>query len=159
MNAQVISFKCVLKSKTGQVISSSFNRDVITAPQAESDFLIGLVRGLEGVQEGEKRMIQLSAEEAYGFYDPNKVKLYPNHFERPLKIGDFVALQSKSGETENYKVSGFKEDMLVLDGNHPLAGQDLIFEIETIAVREAKPEELEIPDTRLTGVKPGAFVH
>lgn len=146
MNAQVISFKCVLKSKTGQVISSSFNRDVITARQSESDFLEGLVRGLEGIQEGEKREISLSAAEAYGFYDPEKVIQIPKQtFNRKLKVGEFVAF-SIEGKSMNWKVDGFVDEMVVLDGNHPLAGQDLVFEIETVAVRPASPEDLANQD-------------
>jgi FKBP-type peptidyl-prolyl cis-trans isomerase SlyD len=143
MSIQVISFNCILKNKAGQIISSTFNREVITASMVPCDVLKGLAKGLQNLKKGEKRSIVLTAEEAYGFYEPTKVILYPRKkLPRELRVGEFIAIASKSGVTRSYKVVQFHHDMVNLDGNHPLAGQDLIFEIETLDVREATNEEI-----------------
>ena len=78
MHAQVVSFNCILKNKAGKLISSTFNRDVLTAIEGEENgMLSGLTKKLQNLKKGEKRCIELLAEEAYGLYDPKKVILFP----------------------------------------------------------------------------------
>lgn len=145
MSAQVISFNCILKNKIGHIISTTFNRDVITSTTTPPTILTGLVQGLHNLKKGEKRTIALSAEQAYGFYDPKKVILFPRKKigkEKSLTFGEPISIVGKSGMVRIYRVVEIYGDMVALDGNHPLAGQDLIFEIEAIEAREASPEEI-----------------
>lgn len=144
MPVQVISFNCLLKNKTGQVISTTFNRDVLTSQANADAMLIGLSKGLQNIKAGEKRTITVTAEEAYGFYDPKKVILFPkSKLPKNMLVGQTVSIAGKSGAIRTYKILEFHDGMVSLDGNHPLAGQDLIFEIEAIEVRDATPEEIE----------------
>jgi FKBP-type peptidyl-prolyl cis-trans isomerase SlyD len=168
MKARVISFNCVLRDPLGKVISSSFNHDVLaptapkrarkrtasiseplTAPQASHfDFhepLQGLVEGLQGLRKGERRQIFVSAEKAYGFYDPELVmqvsrRKFPQG--EALEIGFQVITQARDGECRVFRVIETDQSTVTLDGNHPLAGQDLCFDIEATATREATEEEL-----------------
>lgn len=145
MRAQIVSFKCLLKNTTGQLISSSFNRDVLTSISNEDLPLKGLARALQNLKKGEHRSIHLKAEEAYGFYDPSKVILFPlkkipDH--RNARPGQMVSILSKTGKVRTYRILQIHGTMVSLDGNHPLAGQDLIFEIEAIEAREATNEEI-----------------
>ncbi len=146
MQAQVVSFKCLLKNATGQVISSSFNRDVLTSLSGEGAPLKALSQALHGLEKGERRSIYLKAEEAYGFYDPSKVILFPlkkiPDFQN-VRPGQTVSIVSKSKKRRNYRVLQIHGEMVSLDENHPLAGQDLIFEIEAIEARDATPKEIE----------------
>ncbi len=145
MSVQVISFKCTLKNKVGNVISTTFNRDVITSTNAPQAILSGLVDGLQNLKKGEKRKITLTAEQAYGFYDPKKIVLFPRKKfgkEKSLQYGESVSVVTKSGLVKMYRVVELYGDMVALDGNHPLAGQDLIFEIETTDARDATPDEI-----------------
>lgn len=144
MSIQVISFNCILKNKAGQLISSTFNRDVLASPTSSEDaMLAGLSKGLQNLKKGEKRLIELRAEEAYGLYNPQKVILYPRKkLPQQIRIGGFVSITGKSGQVRSYKVLELHDNMVSLDGNHPLAGQDLIFEIEALEAREATLEEI-----------------
>lgn len=145
MSVQVISFKCTLKNKVGNVISTTYNRDVITSTNAPQAILSGLVDGLQNLKKGEKRKITLTAEQAYGFYDPKKIVLFPRKKfgkEKSLQYGESVSVVTKSGLVKMYRVVELYGDMVALDGNHPLAGQDLIFEIETTDARDATPDEI-----------------
>tara|TARA_B110001454_G_C12723340_1_gene436791 strand:+ start:8466 stop:8939 length:474 start_codon:yes stop_codon:yes gene_type:complete len=144
MSVQVISFKCVLKNKLGTVISSTFNRDVLTAGQNDpTSMLSGLTKGLQNLTKGEKRSIALSAEEAYGLYDPKKVVFFPRKkLPSNTKKGELINIVSKSGIPRAYRVLEIHSDFASLDGNHPLAGQDLVFEIEAIDARDATNEEI-----------------
>ncbi|QDK46218.1 peptidylprolyl isomerase [Bdellovibrio sp. ZAP7] len=144
MNVQVVSFNCLLKNKLGQLISSTFNREVLVSVSAPNQPLVGLSKGLQNLKKGEKRTIAVSAEEAYGFYDPKKVILFPRtKLPKTLRVGETVSITGKSGTIRTYIVLQFHDGMVSLDGNHPLAGQDLIFEIEATEAREATPEEID----------------
>lgn len=152
MKAQIVSFHCVLKTKLGKVISSTFNHDVITRDGSGSaDLLAGLARGLQDLRKGEKRLISLQAHEAYGFYDPRKVlRRWRDDLPDRIRLGGRVLLDSRDGRAEEYRVTEINEDFVILDGNHPLAGEDLIFEIEATAVREATVDEIESSMTEET---------
>lgn len=145
MSVQVISFNCILKNKVGSVISTTFNRDVINSIDGPQPVLSGLVEGLQNLKKGERRSITLSAEQAYGFYDPKKVALFPRKKitkDKFLRLGETVSLVTKSGQARTYRIVEIYGDMVVLDGNHPLAGQDLIFEIEAVEARDATLDEI-----------------
>lgn len=154
MSAQVISFNCHLRTKAGKTISHSTNRDVLTSAEDTPLFLKGLSKHLVGLTKGEKRVISLAAEDAYGFYDPQKVILYPRKkLPRDLRLGSQIQLVGKSGKIRVYTALQNLGELVSLDGNHPLAGQDLIFEIETLEVRDASDKDLEdLPNALSTQV-------
>ena len=148
MSVQVISFNCVLRNKVGQVISSTYNRDVLNL--SDDVGLKGLAKGLQDLKTGERRSISLSAEEAYGLYDPKKVILFPKKkLPESPRVGSMISIRHKSGRTDVYKVLQVMDSFVSLDGNHPLAGQDLIFDIEAISVRTASAEEIAESATSL----------
>lgn len=145
MNAQVISFNCTLKNKSGKFISSTYNRDVLTISELNlGGALSGLNKNLQNLKKGEKRNISVPAEEAYGFYDPKKVILFPlKKLPKNVRIGETVIIVSKTNVERSYRILEIHHEFARLDGNHPLAGQDLIFEIEALEVRDATTQEIE----------------
>lgn len=145
MRAQVISFNCLVKNKIGHLISSTYNREVLTVSELnQGGILSGLNKNLQNLKKGEKRVISLLAEEAYGLYDPKKVILYPRKkLPNTIRKSEQIFIVSKSGVQRGYQVLELHADLVSLDGNHPLAGQDLIFEIEALEAREATRQEIE----------------
>jgi FKBP-type peptidyl-prolyl cis-trans isomerase SlyD len=142
MSSQIISFNCLLKNTVGKLISSTYNRDVSTRADCDEAMLSGLAHGLQNLKKGEKRTISLTAQKAYGFYDPKKIILYPTQkLPKDIRLGQSISIVGKSGALRTYTIVQFHSDMTSLDGNHPLAGQDLVFEIEVLDVREATVEE------------------
>ncbi|MCM2324647.1 MAG: FKBP-type peptidyl-prolyl cis-trans isomerase [Oligoflexia bacterium] len=164
MKAQIVSFHCVLKNRLGQVLSSSFNRDVINQLEDSSSNegiprLRGLVARIQNVRQGEKRQFTVPASEAYGPYDPNLVLNIPR---KNLSNGDQLGIGSEivshagpSGPTQVYRVVQIQGDRLILDGNHLLAGHDLVFDIEVVSARDACAEDFGEP----CAPEPGAYVH
>lgn len=143
--AQVVSFKCTLRNRSGQFISSSVSHDVLTGAKNSDLHLRGLARGLENLTKGERRLIEVPAQDAYGFYDPTKVfvvlrRNFPE-LDR-IAMGEMINLQLSNGSMVESRVLEFTAEEITLDGNHPLAGQDLVFEIETLDARDARPDEL-----------------
>lgn len=145
MKAQVVSFHCVLKDITGRLISSTFNQEVITHTEGPQQMLRGLAQGLQDLKKGEKRRVVLRAAQAYGYYDPQLVIEIPRkrlYQGEHLRLGQQVQAQFHDGGLQMLRVISISRNRVTLDGNHPLAGQDLVFEIEATEAREASAEEI-----------------
>jgi FKBP-type peptidyl-prolyl cis-trans isomerase SlyD len=165
MKAQVISFHCTLKNQLGQLISSTTNRDVVTrAPLNDPGMLPGLAEGLRDLQSGEKRSISLRADQAYGYYDP-KLSVIRSREEvfghvsggKDIRLGDKIGIPIE-GKLTVYRVVALSAETITLDANHPLAGQDLVFEIEAFETREATAADLEDLDESAEP-PPAQFLH
>lgn len=156
IEVQIVSFHCVLKDKLGKVISSTFNRDVLTSPiTSAEDKLPGLSKGLQNLKKGERREIVLTAGEAYGFYDTSKVLELSRadlRGAKELKMGEKVMYAGKEKEARMYRVISLSKDHVTLDANHPLAGQDLVFQIEATEVRKATADEILESKAEISGV-------
>ncbi|MDZ4082378.1 MAG: FKBP-type peptidyl-prolyl cis-trans isomerase [Bdellovibrionales bacterium] len=162
MNGQIVSFHCVLKDRLGRVISSSFNQNVSTQ-DSPSGQLRGFSRGMQDLKVGECRKIFVGAEEAYGFYDPNKiVELSRDELPEQIRLGDVIMVGADNKAPQSHRVVGVTGELVTLDANHPLAGQDLIFEIEAVEVREDdgsedEEEEDEESDSADRGPSPFSY--
>lgn len=105
----------------------------------------GLERQLLGLAVGDKRDITVTAEEGFGGYDEDLVMEIdradvPNPKE--VAVGDELVAESADDEEAVMRVVDVTDDAVVLDGNHPLAGQTLVYKIEVLEVRAATEEEI-----------------
>lgn len=146
MAIQVVSFHCVLKDNLGRIISSTVSQNIRTDGTGNQGTLAALVDELHDLRKGEKRRICLRADQAYGYYNP-KLVITRRHDDisvggEPVRIGERVTYIA-DGKQGVFTVTNVTQDAVTLDGNHPLAGQDLVFEIEATAARDATSEELE----------------
>lgn len=145
MAVQVVSFHCVLKDKLGRIISSTFNNGVLSGSSSNGpETLKALAEGMKDLSAGEKRRISLRADQAYGFYDPSLVVVRAIEdiaMSAQVRVGESIVYDIK-GKRGLFQVTEVSADSVTLDGNHPLAGQDLVFEIEAVATRDATAEEL-----------------
>lgn len=145
MTAQIISFHCVLKNKFGAILGRTFNQDILSGVKNAPGSLRTLDERMQGIRAGESRKIELSAEQAYGLYD-TKLVLEVEREKVPkgelLRVGDSVEVEWKNGRKGRLQVTAATRDRLRLDGNHPLAGQDLTFEILATEARDATEAEL-----------------
>jgi FKBP-type peptidyl-prolyl cis-trans isomerase SlyD len=145
MAIQIISYKCTLTTRLGQIISSTIAQNVLLHPEAKNIPLKALSEAMRDLTKGETRQIFLCASEAYGFYDPKLVltrRLEDSDLATPFKIGEQVQM-IKDGQSIWMRVIQVSAETVTLDGNHPLAGQDLIFEIQALDAREATPNEID----------------
>jgi len=103
---------------------------------------------LEGKQVGDEAIIQVEPEDAFGEYDSNLIKIEPrDRLPEPIEIGmQFEGTpegDAEEGEVVIFTVTDIADDKVVLDGNHPLAGMALRFNLNVVQVRAASSEELE----------------
>jgi FKBP-type peptidyl-prolyl cis-trans isomerase SlyD len=115
---------------------------------------------LEGCSAGDHVEVALAPEESFGQPDPaltytEDIDKVPPQYHQ---LGAQVDFQNESGEIKSFTVSKIENGRLTLDGNHPLAGQQLSFFIKVLEVRDATPQELagEVPTGRdaVPGVPP-----
>lgn len=159
MATQIISFKCIVKSVLGKALSFSYNQDVINQ-LGNGDFrLMALIEGLQSVKAGEKRKISVPANGAYGSYNPSLLTKFDRKdlvCGQNLKLGsEVLLLDPQTGKEKPFRVIEAHPHSVVLDGNHPFAGLDLIFEVEIVSAREAQAEDL-LSESYLL---PDQFVH
>ena len=109
-----------------------------------AQILPGLEAGLEGARSGERRRLSLEPEDAFGERDSDGV-LEVDRDELPGQVapGDEVSAQSPDGTEVVWRVLEVREDVIVVDVNHPLAGQKVRFEVEIREVRPATEAEIE----------------
>lgn len=103
-------------------------------------------RLLEGKTVGFTGEVSVSPHDAYGDYDPSLVAELPRaHFPREidLQIGMKFNTVGPDGRALTVRVTAIEGDMVTIDGNHPLAGINLIFELRVLDVREATSDELD----------------
>lgn len=96
---------------------------------------------LQGMAEGESFRVELSADEAFGEYDEDLVSVEPRDaFPAHIELGTQVETGEEDGPL--FTVTAIDGDKVVIDGNHPLAGLDLVFSGTVMAVRPASPKEI-----------------
>jgi FKBP-type peptidyl-prolyl cis-trans isomerase SlyD len=101
-------------------------------------------QALSGKQVGDSCRVRLEPDDAFGEYDADLVHVEArSKFPEQLSVGmQFTGTGVESGTTLIYTVTDIAEDKVVVDGNHPLAGQTLQFACTVNAVRPATPEEV-----------------
>jgi FKBP-type peptidyl-prolyl cis-trans isomerase 2 len=118
------------------VFDSSVDREPLEVTLGEGKLILGFEKGLYGLSAGEKTTIKIQASEAYG----NIVEERIQEVEKQYVPETVFAGQQLTAETPEgpitVVVKEIKETTVVLDGNHPLAGKDLIFDLEVIEVAQ-----------------------
>lgn len=103
-------------------------------------------RLLEGKTAGFTGEVNVSPRDAYGEYNPALVVELPRTHFPPgldLKVGMKFNTMAADGKPVTVRVTSVDGDKVTIDGNHPLAGINLIFELRVLNVREATPDELD----------------
>jgi FKBP-type peptidyl-prolyl cis-trans isomerase SlyD len=142
MKRRVLSFNYTLKDTNGQVLDSSTDGPMAFLEGA-SQIIPALEDEIKGMLIGQKKNVKLAAKDAYGVVEPKMVMDVPKkevaHLQ--IEVGSFLQLQLQDS-MKVVRVTKISEDTVTLDGNHPLAGQDLEFDVELTDSRDATTEEM-----------------
>lgn len=126
------------KLTDGQIFDSSLEREPIEFTMGQGQLIPGFEKGLLDMQVNEKKTIEIPADEAYGQPRQELIQeVDKNQLPEEIKPEPGMGLVSKSpdGREMNLVVKEVKEDSIVVDGNHPLAGKDLIFDLEVVEIK------------------------
>jgi len=128
-----------LKDAKGQIVETSKEHSPIEFTLGEGKVIRGFEKGIIGMKPNETKTVNIPPEDAYGAHDKNKVfefdrKSAPGDFDP--QIGQTVQLHRPDGKNVPVTVLSRTERGFMMDANHPLAGKELIFELQLMEIVE-----------------------
>ncbi len=140
----VVEIDYTLTNNEGEVLDSSNGREPLAYLHGHKNIVAGLEKDLEGKKIGEAFKSVVTPLEGYGELNSQLVTQVPKEELASipdLKEGISIQAQSSNG-VQIFKIIKIEEDKVTLDGNHPLAGQTLYFDVNVKSIREATSEEI-----------------
>ena len=136
-NGDTVKVHYTGKLTDGQVFDSSVNAEPLEFTLGQQQVIPGFEEAVVDMQPGEKKTIEIVADEAYGQPSDDLKQqvqrgMLPDDIE--LKVGLQLTAQNQSGQPFTVTVAEFDDDNVTLDGNHPLAGKDLTFDLELVEI-------------------------
>ena len=146
MSKKVITFHYTVKDTAGELIDSSSGSEPLMFLEGSGQIIPGLEKHLLPLVAGDKKTVAVPAAEAYGERDEGMIFDVPRtQFPKgeKIEVGMKFQAQSQDGHPSPvFTVVGLTLESIKVDGNHPLAGKDLNFDVEVVNVRAATKEEL-----------------
>jgi FKBP-type peptidyl-prolyl cis-trans isomerase SlyD len=149
----LVELEYQLKNGKGEVVELSTERGPMVYLHGHAEILPALEQGLEGAGEGDRLSVCLEPDQAYGPFDPDQILSVPrSEFPEDAEIvpGDWITIalsddadEEVDGQEMDARVLEISPDAITLDANHPLAGQQVVFEMMVLRVRKATKEEIE----------------
>ncbi len=144
MTKQIMGIHYKLNDTEGQLLDSSEGQEPLLFMMESNHIIPALEDSIKDLDVGEKKQVAIEAKDAYGLYDETRVttaerKQFPE--DADIQVGS----QFAAGSQENpqlFTVTAIEDDLVHLNGNHPLAGKDLVFDIEITEKRPATEEEI-----------------
>jgi FKBP-type peptidyl-prolyl cis-trans isomerase SlpA len=132
------------KLSDGQVFDSSEGKEPLEFTLGKGQIIPGFEKGLIDMKLNEKKTITIAKEEAYGDINDNlRQEVKKTELPEDIKpeVGMGLVSKSPDGQEMNLLVVEVKEESIVIDGNHPLAGKDLIFDLEVVEIKDTEITE------------------
>lgn len=126
------------KLTNGEQFDSSTGRDPLSFTVGAGQMIKGFDDAVVGMEVGEKKVVSISPKEAYGEKNDEAIIEFPKAnvpAEMALEVGMKLQLQDQSGRPFPVVVSEIKDEVIVLDANHELAGKELVFDIELVEIK------------------------
>lgn len=141
---KVVSFHYTLKDSKGTQLESSFGDEPMSYLEGVGQVIPGLEAALVGVNKGDKKSVSVKAADAYGEFEQELIVEVPRAQlpKKDVVVGDQFHADSGGGHTQVVTVTKVTDDTVTVDGNHPLAGQDLNFDVEIMDIRDATKDEM-----------------
>lgn len=128
------------KLTDGTMFDSSEGREPLEFQLGSGQIISGLDREVEGMKVGDRQTVTIPAEEAYGPHDAAKVQQIPRSALPPElepQAGMQLQAQTPQGGQVALVITAIDEQEITVDANHPLAGRDLVFDIEIVEIIKA----------------------
>ena len=130
------------KLTTGETFDSSEGKDPLPFEIGSGMVIKGFDEGVTGMTVGEKKTITIPADEAYGPVNPDMVIEMPKDRlpeDMEVEVGMPLVMSDPQGQQFQVVVKELSDDKIVLDANHPLAGKDLVFDLELVEIEGGSP--------------------
>jgi FKBP-type peptidyl-prolyl cis-trans isomerase SlyD len=157
-----VSLEYTLSDEKGDQIQTNKGEAPLVYTQGKQEILPGLEKAVEGMHVGEEKDVKLPPEEAYGSIDKELFQEVPKSSipAAGLKVGAPLQARSPDGRSMMARVSEIKDNTVVVDLNHPLAGKTLAFHVKILDVKKVKEKahatSKAAPAPAAAGAKEGA---
>ena len=132
----------------GTTFDSSEGREPLEFEVGSGSVIAGFDSGVTGMKPGEKKTINIPADEAYGQKQEDLFMEFPrNKFPADVEPEEGMQLNMSNGSDQNFPVTivEVNDDTVILDANHPLAGEDLTFDLELVEIKGSKSSLIIMP--------------
>ena len=122
----------------GQIVDTSEGKEPLGYVQGSGTIIPGLEKQMVGLKPGDSKKITVVSKDAYGDINPELFQEVPKTIFPPdleIKPGMMVPLQNNDGKPIPAIVTEIKEETVVFNFNHPLAGKDLLFDVKVVEVK------------------------
>ena len=144
-NQHVVAIDYTLSNDAGEVIDSSAGAEPLVYLHGASNIIAGLENALAGKAVGDELEVSIEPEDAYGEYSAELItNLGREMFEgvEDLEVGMQFHASAPDGGMQIVTIRDIDGDQVTIDGNHPLAGQQLTFKVKVVSIRAASEEEI-----------------
>jgi FKBP-type peptidyl-prolyl cis-trans isomerase SlyD len=141
-DGSVVSLQYTLSAEDGKTIESNKGKEPLKYTQGQRQIVPGLEREMAGMKVGGEKRVKVKPEDGYGKIDPKAFQEIPKEEIPPegLKVGAILGAQGPHGQVIPVRVHEIKEQTVVLDFNHPMAGKTLVFDVKILDIdSEAAP--------------------
>ena len=141
-----VSFHYTLTDDDGQTLDSSAGKDPLAYLHGAGNIIPGLESALEGKAVGDAMVVAVTAAEGYGEVQQELIQEVPRDAFQgvdSIEVGMQFEAQTGQGGNVPVTVTAVTDEVVTVDGNHPLAGKNLNFDVSIEDVREATEEQLE----------------
>lgn len=137
---KVAQIHYTLTDNSGNILDSSSGREPLTYLHGGGNLILGMEEGLEGKSKGDKFKLKIEPSKGYGERDNSLIQKVPRASFGDQKVEKGMQFQTNRGTVVTVTETGLES--ITVDGNHPLAGVELNFDVEVMGIRDATSEEL-----------------
>lgn len=136
-NGDTVRIHYVGRLSDGTKFDSSSNDEPLEFKIGAGQILPGLDREIEGMEVGAKATVTIQAKDAYGEHNPDRVQAIPRSKipdDMEVSAGQHLQARTSDGRDILLTVVEVHDHEVTVDGNHPLAGKDLVFDVELVEI-------------------------
>lgn len=136
------------KLNDGTTFDSSEGREPLEFEVGSGSVIAGFDSGVQGMQVGEKKTINIAVDEAYGQVNDELIIEYPkDRFPGDItpEVGMQLSMSNGAGQQIPVVITEVRDSSVILDANHPLAGKDLTFDLELVDIKGGKSSIILTP--------------
>lgn len=132
---KVISLEYTLKLEDNQVLDTNVGKDPLTYTQGANQIIPGVETAVEGMTVGQTKQVIVAPADGYGERDPNAFQEVPKeNVPGDIKVGVQLHGKDADGRVVRPVVAEIKDSTVLLDFNHPLAGETLLFDVKVVNI-------------------------
>jgi FKBP-type peptidyl-prolyl cis-trans isomerase 2 len=136
-NGSQVSIEFILKLDDGSEVASNVDGEALVITHGNSEIFPALEQELIGMKEGDTKIVKLESVQTFGDKNPDAFQTVPiaNVPEDARKIGAMLLINRPDGQQDQVRIHEITDDEVTIDFNHPLAGENLTFEVKILSVQ------------------------